>query len=272
MLLSQTGSKNLSRMENVSRLDAITTHWSRVQDPAYFVLRYETAVRKYLSALLKSPEGVQEVMHEVLISLMKRGFDQIQETNAGRFRDYLRAALRHAVYAYWRKRERSPSFGAELDSVAAPTRSPGEEADHLWLVEWRSCLLDRTWKVLRTLQDRGSSSGPYFTILQIAVQNPSDTSTQLAARAEVQLGKPMRADTFRQQLRRARRRFAEILRDEVVNTLDDPTPEALVDEFIDLGILEFMRDYIHPNLRYKLNEKRPARDQDNDDTVEERMT
>jgi hypothetical protein len=263
--LSQTGSKQMSR------LDAITTHWSRVQDPAYFVLRYENAVRKYLSALLKSPEGVQEVMHEVLISLMKRGFDQIQD-NAGRFRDYLRASLRHAVYQFWRKRERSPAGGEELETVAAPTRTPSEEADRLWLTEWRACLLERTWKVLKCLQERGSSSGPYYTILQLAVQHPNDTSTQLAARAETTLGKSMRADTYRQQLRRARRRFAEILRDEVVNTLDDPTPEALVDEFIDLGILEFMRDYIHPNLRYKLNERRGAAAEDEDDTVEEKMT
>jgi DNA-directed RNA polymerase specialized sigma24 family protein len=254
----------------MSRLDAITTHWSRVQDPTYFVLRYEVAVRKYLSALLKSPEAVQEVMHDVLLALMKRGIDQLQG-NAGRFRDYLRTALRHAVFQFWRKRERSPSGAAELETVAAPTRTPSEEIDRLWLTEWRSCLLERTWKVLKNLQDRGASSGPYYTILQLAVQYPSDTSTQLAARAEAALGKPMRADTYRQQLRRARRRFAEILRDEVVNTLDDPTPEALVEEFIDLGILEFMRDYIHPNLRYKLNEAPRSQPAGSDDTVEENI-
>jgi hypothetical protein len=263
--LSQTGSKNMSR------LDAITTHWSRVKDPTYFVLRYEIAIRKYLSALLRCPEGVQEVMHEVLISLMKRGIGELQD-NEGRFRDYLRTTLRHAVYQYWRKRERSPSNDGGLETAAAPTRTPGEEVDQLWLTEWRSCLLERTWKVLKGLQERGASSGPYYTILQLAVQYPHDTSTQLAARGEAMLNKPMRADTFRQQLRRARRRFAEILRDEVVNTLNDPTPEALVDEFIDLGILEFMRDYIHPNLRYKLQERRDQEDTDEEDTVEERMT
>ena len=62
----------------------------------------------------------------------------------------------------------------------------------------------------------------------------------------------LRASSRPSVLRRARRRFAELLRDEVARTLDDPTPEALVDEFIDLGMLDYMRDYIHPKLKYKL--------------------
>lgn len=237
--------------KRLSRLDAITTHWSRVNDPAYFVLRYDLAIRKYLGALLKNPDAVQEVIHEVLIGILKRGLLQIQE-NAGRFRDYLRASLRHAVYQYWRSKQNLPSGDAELDSVATPDLSPDQESDRLWLAEWRACLLDRTWQALRAVEDTKSS--PYHTVLRLAVSHPNDTSLMLASRAEAMLNRPMRPDTFRQQLKRARRKFAELLRDEVARTLDDPSPEAIVDEFIDLGMLEFMREFIHPKLQYKLDQ------------------
>jgi hypothetical protein len=96
----------------------------------------------------------------------------------------------------------------------------------------------------------------FYTILRLAVDNPGLSSTGLASRAEVELKKTIRPDTYRQLLRRARRRFAEILRDEVASTLEDPSPEALVDEFVDLGILDYMRDFIHPDFRDKLPRRR----------------
>jgi hypothetical protein len=247
-LIPEHGSKRLSR------LDAITTHWSRVNDPAYFVLRYDLAIRKYLGALLKNPDAVQEVIHDVLIGILKRGLLQIRE-NAGRFRDYLRASLRHAVYQYWRSKQNAPQGSVGLDAVTDPDPTPEQESDRLWLMEWRACLLDRAWQALQAHQDIKGS--PYHTVLRLAVNHPNDTSLMLASRAERELKRPMRPDAFRQQLKRARRRFAEILRDEVARTLDDPTPEAIVDEFIDLGILEFMRDYIHPDLKYKLEQAEP---------------
>ncbi|MFT3880920.1 MAG: sigma factor [Gemmatales bacterium] len=91
--------------QRLSRLDAITTHWSRVDDPSYFVLRYELAVRKYLASLLKNPDEVNDVIHEVLVGILKRGLGQIKD-NAGRFRDYLRTSLRHAVFQYCARRPR----------------------------------------------------------------------------------------------------------------------------------------------------------------------
>lgn len=234
-----------------SRLDAITTHWSRVDDLSYFVLRYEVAIRKYLTAMLKQPDSVQEVIHEVLLGIMKRGLGEIRN-NAGRFRDYLRSSLRHAVFQHWRKQAQAPTNDAELENVASEHTSPQDELGQVWLAQWRECLLDRTWKTFKHLQDQGKLHGAFYTILRLAVEYPGMTSTQLAAKAEAELQRSIRPDAFRQHLRRARRHFAEILRDEVASTLEDPTPDALVDEFIDLGILEYMRDYIHPKLQHKL--------------------
>jgi len=240
--------------KRLSRLDAITTHWSRVDDLSYFVLRYELAVRKYLASLLKNPDAVQDVIHEVLLGILKRGLGQIKG-NAGRFRDYLRTSLRHAVFQYWRKQAKSTSAEAVPEDVVDAQPAPEDEMDRVWLAQWRECLLDRTWKTYKHLQDQGKINNGFYTILKLAVDYPGMTSTALAAKAEAELQRPIRPDTYRQLLRRARRRFAELLRDEVARTLDDPTPEALVDEFIDLGMLDYMRDYIHPKLQHKLSKE-----------------
>lgn len=240
--------------KRISRLDAITTHWSRVDDIGYFVLRYEVAVRKYLMALLKNPDVVQEVIHDVLLGILKRGLGQIKG-NAGRFRDYLRSSLRHAVFEQWRKQAKAASVESVLDDIVCEQPGPEDEMDRVWIMQWRECLLERTWKAFRFQHERGEVNGAYYPILRLAVDFPGMSSTAMAAKAEVELNKTIRADGLRQHLRRARRHFAELLRDEVARTLDDPTPEALVDEFIDLGILDYMRDYIHPRLRHKLSER-----------------
>ena len=241
-------------VSRISRLDAITTHWSRVDDLSYFALRYEVAIRKYLSALLKHPDAVQEVTHDVMVGILKRGLGEIRE-NAGRFRDYLRTSLRHAVFQYWRKQARQNVLigDAELDQFVDEQPSPEDEVDRVWVAEWRECLLERTWRAMMHQQQKGKINPAYYVILRLAVENPGMTSTALAAKAEAELNKPIRPDAYRQLLRRARRHFAELLHDEVARTLDDPSPEALVDEFVDLGILDYMRDYINPKLRHKLH-------------------
>ncbi|HMO34544.1 MAG TPA: hypothetical protein PKA06_00740 [Gemmatales bacterium] len=207
------------------------------------------------SALLNNPEAVQEVAHDVLVNILKRGLGEIRN-NKGRFRDYLRTSLRHAVFKYWRKQPRPSTTQSELEIVISEQAAPAEDIDRAWLKEWRECLLERTWRTFKHRQDTGKIRTGFYTVLRLAVDNPGLSSTALAARAEAELKKPIRPDAFRQMLSRARRKFAELLRDEVASTLDDPSPEALVDEFVDLGILDYMRDYIHPDFRNRLPRRR----------------
>jgi hypothetical protein len=222
-----------------------------VDDLSYFALRYEVAIRKYLTALLKNPDAVQEVAHDVIVNILKRGLGEIRN-NAGRFRDYLRTSLRHAVFQYWRKQTKSSTTQSELEVVISEQTAPSDSIDKAWINEWRDCLLERTWRTFKHRQDTGKIHAGFYTILKLAVDNPTLSSTALAARAEVELKKPIRPDAFRQMLSRARKKFAELLRDEVASTLDDPSPESLVDEFVDLGILDYMRDYVHPDFRHRL--------------------
>jgi RNA polymerase sigma-70 factor (ECF subfamily) len=55
------------------------------------------------------------------------------------------------------------------------------------------------------------------------------------------LGKPLTAAGVRQTLHRAREHFADLLLDELVQALAEPTEADLEDELTELGLLEHCR-------------------------------
>jgi hypothetical protein len=54
----------------------------------------------------------------------------------------------------------------------------------------------------------------------------------------------LRPDAFRKQLSRARPFFADLLRQEVAQTLDDATPEMVEEELIETGLMPYLRDLL----------------------------
>ena len=78
----------------------------------------------------------------------------------------------------------------------------------------------------------------------LRADHPDDDSEQQAARLSQATGKTFRADAARQQLRRARARFAELLLEEIARTLDQPTPERVQEELIELGLMDYVRDFL----------------------------
>jgi hypothetical protein len=59
-----------------------------------------------------------------------------------------------------------------------------------------------------------------------------------------QLGKPVTADSARQLLHRARRRFAELLIDEVTHSLGTHEPGQVAEELIELGLMSYCRSAV----------------------------
>src|SRR5947208_16957069 len=87
-----------------SRLDQISTRWAVVNDPLQFMLRYGPAIQRYLSALIKNPHDVEEVLQDFLLRGLQRGFVRT-ESLRGRFRDYLKTAVRNAALTHYRRRQ-----------------------------------------------------------------------------------------------------------------------------------------------------------------------
>jgi RNA polymerase sigma-70 factor (ECF subfamily) len=67
----------------------------------------------------------------------------------------------------------------------------------------------------------------------------------MAQQVSARLGRPLTADAVRQALHRAREKFADLLLDEVAQTLGAPTAEQLEEEVLALDL----HTYCRPALR-----------------------
>jgi hypothetical protein len=90
-------------------------------------------------------------------------------------------------------------------------------------------------------------------VLRIYVDhNAQEDSEAMAERAAIRLKKPLRADAFRKQLSRARRLFAKLLVQEVVQTIESPTPDRIEEELIEVGLLADVTAYLPDDWRTQL--------------------
>jgi hypothetical protein len=219
-------------------LALISTHWPSITDPVQFVLRYAPAIRGYVQVLLDQPADVDEVVQEILLGVLERGFTPAR-IRRGRFRDYLIATVRYSAWRVRRCKRAAQLNAAQADGLLAPPEAAREEA--AWLADWRQCLLDWAWAALEFKQ-RHSPGNWHYTVLKLTADHPDANSTQLAA--QVPADPPLSVVAFRKQLSRARAAFARALVDEVERTLEKPTPDAVMDELAEVGLLEYVRPYL----------------------------
>ena len=230
-----------SSSEPRSRLDDISTRWSVVGDPLKFVMRYGPAIQRYLSALVENPHDADDVCQDFFANALRRGFTS-PTAGSGRFRKYLKAAIRNAAFDFYRKKQAA----ARMQSRYAEQLAEQEDdlatspSDDDWTNSWRNCLLEFAWSRLR--QESDSTAAPYYLVLKTATEFSHEKSPDQAERVSATLGRPLRADAFRKQLSRARRMFAEYLVDEVAKTLVDKSQPNVEEELRDLGLFEFVRD------------------------------
>jgi RNA polymerase sigma-70 factor (ECF subfamily) len=228
-------------------LEQISTHWPLIRDPAQFVLRYAPAIEAYLGALVRDPHAVEEITQDFLLRVVERGL--IPEENLrGRFRNYLKAAVRNAALTHFRRR---PTLLLDEDALRSLPADAPDPTDDDWLREWRRCLLDRVWESLEQ-QERRSTGNYAYTALRLTTDHPQADSVELAERTSAAVGRPLRPDAFRKQVSRARRDFARYLLEEVVRTVENPTPERVEEELIEVGLMPFLRPFLPDDWRTQI--------------------
>lgn len=221
-------------------LNQITTRWPLITDPAQFVLRYATAIRRYLSAIIRDPHDLEDVIQDFLARVIERGLVE-QGAVRGRFRDYLKTAVRNAALAHLRRRPAVQAADGQMEAVPDAADS-SEAADREWAAEWRATMLGQALEKLED-QERLAPGGRLYLTLTLARDYPDADSTELAALAAKRSGKPMTPEAFRKQLSRARTVLANLLVDEVRRTLEDSSPEQIDEELADLGLQELVRPF-----------------------------
>jgi RNA polymerase sigma factor (sigma-70 family) len=240
-------------MDSVSvnqHLSQIQTLWTLVQQahaetpeavrPAQEKLleRYGGAVRRYLLGALRNEDAADEVFQEFACRLV-HGDMRGADPERGRFRQFVKGVLFHLVADYHRKRQRQPHhLNPDQPEPAADEPSLADQ-DREFLTSWRDDLLARAWLGLE--QYEKESGKPFYTVLRFRVDHADLPSAQLAEQLGAKLGKTLTAGGVRQTLHRAREQFADLLLDEVVQSLSDPNADRLEQELIDLGLLEYCR-------------------------------
>lgn len=229
-------------------LDQISTHWPQINNPTQFVMRYATAIQRYMTAILKNSHDAEETCHDFLLKVFQQGF-VAQSVTRGRFRDYLKAAVRNA--ALTRLRCQRPALAnVDLDAELAGPDDHWHEADEQWNSQWRTCLLERAWQTLES-HEREHPESLLFTVLRMEADHPDRTSDEQAAALSRRLGKSYRADAFRKQVSRARRMFAQFIVAEIRLTLEQPTADDIEDELNNLNLMKYVRSHLPPDWRQR---------------------
>jgi RNA polymerase sigma-70 factor (ECF subfamily) len=193
--------------------------------------RYGGAVYRYLRGALRDEDAALELFQEFVLRFLRGDFRRADPAG-GRFRDYLRAALRHLVTDYHRERRAQPQpLPVDLAQRAAPA---GEEADSeaAFLHSWREELVNRTWEALATAKPT------YHAVLVFHMENPEVPSAGVTEQLAARLSKPFTAAHVRVTLHQAREKFAELLLDEVAHSLGACTEAELVHELHALQLLK----------------------------------
>jgi len=227
------------------RIDAISTRWSLLRlahgthpdttkARQMLVLRYSSAVRRYVGAIVRQGDDADELAQEVVLRLMRGDFAGADPTR-GRFRDFLKIAVRNMIHNHWAKSSRR-----KTDTLATDPLTGDTERDAAWLGVWQKSVLDHA---LEGCREDESSSGSY-TLLKLRMQFPEATSEELAEKLSAKLNVTIKPDSCRQMLRRARFKLAEALVEEIKNGLEDESPARVLEELAALGLLEQVKDFL----------------------------
>lgn len=228
--------------------EAIPTRWSLVridttnqqangaEQRRLLVLRYASAIRRYVGAIVRATDDADELSQDVIMRLMRGDFAGA-DPSRGRFRDLLKVAIRNMIRNHWDKSKRRQTADANLDSIG----SEDDSQDRQWTSAWQKSVLDHTWHRLDNDEPAGKGPNMASKVLRLRVDHPDDSSEQLAQRLSQQLGTEIKPDAFRQMLSRARKRFVSYLIDEVKSGLDDESDERLDEELAALQLLHWLK-------------------------------
>jgi RNA polymerase sigma factor (sigma-70 family) len=247
---TMTPRKECMRQENsIQRLSLIPTLWSLVCRAHHgsaeeansarqqLLERYGAAVQRYLRRMLRDRDAADEVFQEFALHLL-RGDLHGADPKRGRFRDFVKGTLFHLIANYRKQRREFPA-PLPVGRAEPEANLEDHESDRQFVDSWCDELLARAWAALAELEAK--TGHPLYAVLRFRADHSEMRSPQMAERLTAQLGRPLTAVGVRQILHRARQKFADLLLEEVAQSLNNPTPEHLRQELVELGLFTYCR-------------------------------
>ncbi|HXY34843.1 MAG TPA: sigma-70 family RNA polymerase sigma factor, partial [Planctomycetaceae bacterium] len=201
-------------------------------------LRYSKAIRTYVRAILQDDGRADEIAQDAIVRLLSGDFAGA-DPNRGRFRDLLKVSVRNMARNYWESENRRRSAAVDVEEVAGAEVSE----DPNWLASWRQNALDLTWSALEQFE-RSQPDSSAVVLLRLRAAFPEAGSEELAERLSEKTKRSVTPESVRQQLRRARVKFAELLIEEIADGLEDASPDDVEEELAALGLMDYVRDLL----------------------------
>ena len=233
--------------DDSSRLEAISTRWTLLDRAhhggdqeaaaarAHLLDSYGGAVRRYLLGALRDPDAADDLFQDFAYRFLHGDF-RSANPERGRFRDFLKGVISHLTADFHKRRQRQhPNLPQDFPEPAAESA----DADRAFQESWRDELLAQTWQSLAAAEKL--TGQPFHTVLRLRADHPELRSPELAKQLAETMQRPLTAAGVRQLLHRAREKFADLLKQQVLASLSSDDPDELNDELRDLGLLAYVQ-------------------------------
>ena len=215
-----------------------TTHWSvvlaaREPDAPQAAAALAELCRTYWAPLYAfvrrkghSPHDAEDLTQSFFARLLEKNYVAQAARERGRFRTFLLAALTHFLADEWDKTRRQKRGGGRemisFDAASAEERyrlEPIDQLDAAKLFErrWITTLFDR---VLARLEEEFRESGKGRLFEQLKGSLLAEQAGPSYAELGTQLG--LKEDAVKQAVHRMRRRYRELFREEIAQTVAGP--------------------------------------------------
>lgn len=174
----------------------------------------------------RSREDAEDLTQAFFAKLLEKNYLEGIRSDKGKFRAFLLVALKHFLANEWDHANRQKRGGGQrplsLDWQDADTRYQIDPADNLspdklYDRAWATALLER---VITRLRDENVAEGKSRQYEQLKIYLMAGKADIPYAQAAAALG--LTEGAVRVVIHRMRRRYRELLRDEITQTLADP--------------------------------------------------
>lgn len=221
--MSEVASSDVNKTSSVNLVRS-SHPWTKADSAAGFVLRYLTPMRRQLTGVLGSTEQADESLKLLLSHLVSVGFG---EHKRGRLRDFLVRGIRSAAKSRIAEIPERDRPELNLDGVTLDSQE--------WIGYWREGLLERAWRSLER-QEHAEPELPVYSVLHCATANPEATPAMLGVRIAAEYAVTVDEETIQKTLPFARTLFAQLVADEVAETLENPSSDDVKREIVKLGL------------------------------------
>ncbi len=218
-----------------------TTHWSVVLATANrespeaaaalerLSLTYWYPLYVYVRRRGYTPEDAQDLTQEFFALLLRKEYLQLADPRRGKFRTFLLHALEHFLINEWKRAQRAKRGGGatflSLDAEQTERRYAREPTttmtpERAYEKRWAITLLDQVLALLRKEYARAGKERLFDELAWLLWGKDSASNSDSGAAIGQRLG--MTEGAVRVALHRLRKRYSELLRAEVAQTVATP--------------------------------------------------